>query len=116
MSQSDWNISHEAGHGDLQKVVLFRGERETSLNVVEVYLFGATLTSWVSEGRENIYVSPDSLWNGVKAIRGGIPIVFPQFGQPGKTTFFILKKSDYFTSMCNIYNRSNNATTWICEN
>jgi glucose-6-phosphate 1-epimerase len=53
---------------------------------VDIYLFGATLTSWCNnDGRENIFVSSLALFNGVKAIRGGIPIVFPQFGQPLKT-------------------------------
>ncbi|KAI9015516.1 galactose mutarotase-like domain-containing protein [Hyaloraphidium curvatum] len=47
-----------------------------------VYLYGATLTSWKpgKDGRERIFVSPRAVLNGTKAIRGGIPLVFPQFG------------------------------------
>lgn len=48
----------------------------------EIYLFGATVTSFVHRGEEQIFVSPLALFNGVKAVRGGVPLVFPQFGQP----------------------------------
>ena len=49
---------------------------------VEVFLLGATLTSWVCAGEERIFLSPNAVFNVGKPIRGGIPIVFPQFGQP----------------------------------
>ena len=49
----------------------------------QVYLFGATLCSYKSpDGVEHIFVSPGAIFNGAKAIRGGVPVVFPQFGQP----------------------------------
>jgi glucose-6-phosphate 1-epimerase len=51
----------------------------------EVYLFGATLTSYKTpDGKERIFVSPGAIFDGKKAIRGGVPVVFPQFGQPDK--------------------------------
>jgi len=53
-------------------------------HMVEIYLHGATVTSWKHSGREQIFVSSKAVWNGVKAIRGGIPVVFPQFGQPNQ--------------------------------
>lgn len=65
--------------GGLPKFVL---SSKDGGNRCEVFLFGATLTSWVCEGEERIFVSPNAVFDGVKAIRGGIPIVFPQFGQP----------------------------------
>lgn len=65
--------------GGLTKVIL---RSEDGGSCCEVFLFGATLTSWVCEGTERIFVSPNAVFNGVKAIRGGIPLVFPQFGQP----------------------------------
>ncbi|KAJ3052387.1 hypothetical protein HK097_006345 [Rhizophlyctis rosea] len=46
----------------------------------EVYYFGATLTSWKVDGQERIFLSKDAILNGTKAIRGGIPLVFPHFG------------------------------------
>lgn len=51
---------------------------------VEVHHHGAHITSWKnSKGREMIYTSPSAVFNGEKAIRGGIPICFPQFGKKG---------------------------------
>eukprot|EP00903_Cladosiphon_okamuranus_P009477 g9031.t1 len=52
---------------------------------VEVQLHGATVTSFkTSKGREVLFLSEKAVFNGAKAIRGGIPLVFPQFGQPDK--------------------------------
>jgi glucose-6-phosphate 1-epimerase len=49
----------------------------------EVYAYGATVTSFVtSSGRELLFLSKTAKLDGSKAIRGGIPLVFPQFGQP----------------------------------
>lgn len=80
-----WTVEEQTGNGGLKKVRLAAGGEQQQLHAVEVYLFGATLTSWVHQGRERIFVSPTAIWNGVKAIRGGIPVVFPQFGQPDTT-------------------------------
>jgi glucose-6-phosphate 1-epimerase len=45
----------------------------------EVLLFGATLVSWKSEGgsRENLWMSEAAAVDGSKAVRGGVPLVFP---------------------------------------
>jgi len=45
-----------------------------------VYLHGAHITSWVSKFGENIFVSEKAVFAPGKAIRGGIPLCFPQFG------------------------------------
>lgn len=45
-----------------------------------VHLHGATITSFVSNGEEILFVSKNSLFDNKKAIRGGIPVVFPNFG------------------------------------
>lgn len=51
---------------------------------VEVHYHGAHITSWKNSlGREMIYTSPSAVYDGAKAIRGGIPICFPQFGKKG---------------------------------
>lgn len=42
--------------------------------------FGATVTSWWYQGEELLYLSPLADRSGAKPIRGGIPIIFPQFG------------------------------------
>ena len=46
---------------------------------VEVLLFGATVISWRSgkNGEENLFVSEKASLDGGKAVRGGIPVVFP---------------------------------------
>lgn len=51
----------------------------------EVYLYGATVTSWTQNGIEKLFCSPTTPFDGVAAIRGGIPVVFPQFGRPSET-------------------------------
>jgi glucose-6-phosphate 1-epimerase len=44
---------------------------------------GAQVLSWVSLGKERLYLSPRSVWDGRTAIRGGVPVCFPQFNQRG---------------------------------
>ncbi|KAL1976670.1 hypothetical protein VTN31DRAFT_2952 [Thermomyces dupontii] len=50
---------------------------------VSVRLYGATVTSWkLADGEEQLFVSSQAVLDGSKAIRGGIPVVFPVFGAP----------------------------------
>ena len=45
---------------------------------VEVLLFGATVLSWkTAKGKEILFVSSKAHLDGSKAVRGGIPLVFP---------------------------------------
>jgi glucose-6-phosphate 1-epimerase len=47
----------------------------------EMYLHGAHVTSWKPAGAEDmLFVSPHSVWRDGVAIRGGVPICFPWFG------------------------------------
>ena len=47
----------------------------------EVYLHGAQVTSWAPDGQPDVlFVSGASRWEAGRAIRGGIPICFPWFG------------------------------------
>jgi glucose-6-phosphate 1-epimerase len=64
------------GNGGLPKV------RITSPHVVgEMYLHGAHVTSWKPAGREEVlFLSSRSRWEDGRAIRGGVPICFPWFG------------------------------------
>lgn len=50
---------------------------------LRVVLHGAQVLSWVAGGRERLYLSPRSSFDGKAAIRGGVPICFPQFNQRG---------------------------------
>ncbi|KAI1431369.1 galactose mutarotase-like protein [Xylaria sp. CBS 124048] len=48
---------------------------------VTVLLFGATVISWKDNaGNEKLWVSDAAKLDGSKAVRGGIPLVFPVFG------------------------------------
>jgi len=54
----------------------------------EILLYGATVTSWKSGSLrvavpvERLFVSSKAALDGSKAVRGGIPVVFPCFGPP----------------------------------
>lgn len=52
----------------------------------QVHLFGGQVTSWKNDrGEELLFVSSKALFKPPKAIRGGIPICFPQFSNLGLT-------------------------------
>jgi glucose-6-phosphate 1-epimerase len=47
----------------------------------EMYLHGAHVTSWKPAGaQEALFLSPNSIWKDRVAIRGGVPVCFPWFG------------------------------------
>ena len=49
-----------------------------------VALFGAHLLSWkTGDGVERLFVSSQTPLDGSKAIRGGVPVIFPQFNVRG---------------------------------
>ncbi|CAG5123526.1 unnamed protein product, partial [Candidula unifasciata] len=60
--------------GDI--LFLDRGDGNTAL----VHLHGATLLSWKCRGIEHLYLSQTAVFDNKKAIRGGVPVVFPNFG------------------------------------
>jgi len=72
-------VTHNSG-----KVVLTYPNGSTA----EILLYGATVVSWKSgsatsaEPVERLFVSSKSALDGSKAVRGGIPVVFPCFGAP----------------------------------
>ncbi|KAI0171270.1 aldose-1-epimerase [Pestalotiopsis sp. NC0098] len=48
---------------------------------IEVLLYGATVLSWKDRaGNERLWLSKGAKLDGSKAVRGGIPLVFPVFG------------------------------------
>lgn len=58
--------------------------KSSSGSSAEVYLHGAHLTSWKNDsGQEQIFVSKLAVFKPPKAIRGGVPVCFPQFGDMG---------------------------------
>lgn len=49
-----------------------------------ITLFGAHLVSWAgADGQERIFCSKRSSLDGSRAIRGGVPVIFPQFAARG---------------------------------
>ena len=51
---------------------------------VVVALHGGHVLSWrTADGVERLYLSPRALFDGHGAIRGGVPVCFPQFNQRG---------------------------------
>jgi len=65
-----------AGNGGLAKVHI-----TTPTASGEIYLHGAHVASWKPAGQEDVFfVSSNSLWQDGHAIRGGVPICFPWFG------------------------------------
>ena len=66
----------EAGQGGLPKVSV------TSLEATaEMHLLGGHVTSWRPAGQEEVlFLSSATRWEEGRAIRGGIPICFPWFG------------------------------------
>ncbi|RUS89166.1 hypothetical protein EGW08_003045 [Elysia chlorotica] len=57
-------------------VFMDRGDGNSAL----LHLHGATLISWKCQGLENLFLSSKSVFDNKKAIRGGVPICFPNFG------------------------------------
>jgi len=50
----------------------------------EIYLNGAHVTSWIpAGGHEMLFLSEAALFDSGKPIRGGIPVIFPQFADSG---------------------------------
>ncbi|MEY8875206.1 MAG: D-hexose-6-phosphate mutarotase [Leptothrix sp. (in: b-proteobacteria)] len=49
-----------------------------------VLLHGGHLVSWIPAGsEEQLYLSPTAVYDGQTAVRGGVPVIFPQFGRQG---------------------------------
>lgn len=49
----------------------------------QVSVHGGQVLSWIHRGREQLFTSPLAIFRPGRAIRGGIPVIFPQFGDYG---------------------------------
>lgn len=67
----------ETLYNGLEAIELTNGD-----DSIIITLFGAHVVSWKISGEEQIFVSSISKFDKSKAIRGGIPLVFPQFSRP----------------------------------
>ncbi|TKW06368.1 hypothetical protein SEVIR_7G237900v4 [Setaria viridis] len=78
--QRSSSVERTKGPTGLEKIVL----REARGWSAEVHLYGGQVTSWKNDhGDELLFVSSKAIFKPPKAIRGGIPICFPQFGTQG---------------------------------
>jgi glucose-6-phosphate 1-epimerase len=70
-----------SGIGELPLVTLRAADGATA----DVYLHGAHVTSWrpARDGDERLFLSARSEFRAGAAIRGGIPVIFPQFSEEG---------------------------------
>ncbi|KAE9591235.1 putative aldose 1-/Glucose-6-phosphate 1-epimerase, galactose mutarotase-like protein [Lupinus albus] len=68
-------VDFSKGINGLDKVIL----RDSRGSSAEVYLYGGHVTSWKNDhGEELLFLSNKAVFKPPKAIRGGIPICFPQ--------------------------------------
>nr|ACU19687.1 unknown [Glycine max] len=79
-SSSSPSVELCKGVNGLEKILL----RESRGSSTEVYLYGGHVTSWKNDhGEELLFLSNKAIFKTPKAIRGGIPLCFPQFGGLG---------------------------------
>lgn len=65
-----------------------------------VYLHGATVTSFTTPaGQEVLLLSKSAIFDGVKPIRGGIPIAFPQFAGQGSLPMHGFARTSLWTAV-----------------
>lgn len=71
-------ISYGTDNGNFPFVLLQHANGAT----VKIYEYGAQIVSWkLSDKTEIFFMSPGAIFESGKAIRGGVPIVFPQFNK-----------------------------------
>lgn len=74
------NTLWQTGRGGLEKINLTTESGASA----EIYRHGAHLTAWrTAAGKEWIFTSEQAQFTQGKAIRGGVPIIFPQFNAFG---------------------------------
>lgn len=73
------SFEHATGEGALPKVILRAADGATA----EIYLHGAHVSSWkpAPDADERLFLSARSEFRAGVAIRGGIPVIFPQFSE-----------------------------------
>lgn len=65
---------------DAKDLIILERKDGNEHSKLTVHLHGATVISWNNRGQEILFCSKRAVFDNEKAIRGGIPLVFPQFG------------------------------------
>ncbi|KAI5957703.1 YMR099C [Candida theae] len=65
---------------ELEDRVILTDANDSSTKLT-ILKFGATIISWHHKGQEKLWLSQAAKLDGSKAVRGGIPLVFPIFGK-----------------------------------
>jgi glucose-6-phosphate 1-epimerase len=70
-----------SGENGLRKVALISADGARA----EIYLHGAQVTSWIPAGSKGnrLFLSRKSEYSPEASIRGGVPVIFPQFAEQG---------------------------------
>jgi glucose-6-phosphate 1-epimerase len=82
-------MSTSSPHPDPASAVDFQGQPAVLLRSPEgasatILLHGAHVVAWTPKGGDQLlYLSPLSAYGGASAVRGGVPVVFPQFSARG---------------------------------
>lgn len=80
MAESTCQV-HQIKGKDVVTLRVKNGDQES---FVEIYAYGAHVTRWEEKGKAPfLFLSKQAVLDGTKSIRGGIPIVWPQFGPRG---------------------------------
>lgn len=71
-----------AGPATVPPVIMVRADDGAT---AEIHRHGAHVTVWrpAGDGNNRLYLSPSSEFSGSAAIRGGVPVIFPQFAAEG---------------------------------
>lgn len=81
------------GANGMKRVVLKHGQAEA-----HIYLHGGHVTYWrTHSGVEALYLSPKAIFSKDKALRGGVPVCWPQFSDfgPLKTSHGFARTADW---------------------
>jgi glucose-6-phosphate 1-epimerase len=76
------SAERRAGPAAVPPVIILRADDGA---VAEVHRHGAHVTSWrpAGDAEDRLYLSARSEFGGTAAIRGGVPVIFPQFAAEG---------------------------------
>lgn len=85
-----------------------------------VNLWGATVVSWkLPSGKEVFYLSPLSDTTNVLPIRGGIPLIFPQFGNGSPSCWILIDRGSsreaWVCAHLRLDRRSGHRRRWCCR-